>query len=101
MHASAAAHPRNRATRNACNLAMRRTVFLLASWDGRAGSADAGGMGRLPPPPSWRDQLLTAVDVEGRAGDRRVRHEMNRERGDVGRADDSPDRQRRAQFLAA
>src|SRR5262249_58810837 len=47
------------------------------------------------------DELLAAVDVEGRAGNRRVRHEVNGQCGDVGRADDASDRQRRAELLAA
>src|SRR5215831_6726999 len=47
------------------------------------------------------DELLTAVDVEGRTRDRRVRHEMDGQCGDVGRADDAPDRQRLAELLAA
>src|SRR5690348_1882815 len=34
-----------------------------------------------------RDELLPPVDVVGRAGDRSVDHEVNGERGDVGRAD--------------
>jgi hypothetical protein len=38
------------------------------------------------------DELLAAVDVEGRAGDRRVRHEVDGQCGDVGRADDASDR---------
>jgi len=46
------------------------------------------------------DELLPAVDIEGRAGDRRVRHEVDGQCGDVGRADDAPDRQRRAELLA-
>src|SRR5262249_46530965 len=45
---------------------------------------------------SLRDKLLAAVDVEGCAGDRCVGHEVHGERGDVGRADDAPNRQRRA-----
>ncbi len=47
------------------------------------------------------DELLAAVDVEGRAGDRRVRHEVDGQCGDVGRADDASDRQRRAELFAA
>src|SRR6266545_2022035 len=47
------------------------------------------------------DELLTAVDVEGRAGDRRVGHEVDGQRGDVGRTDDASDRQRRTKLLAA
>src|SRR5262245_47902372 len=47
------------------------------------------------------DQLLAAVDVVRGSGDRRVGHEVNGERGDVGRADDTPDRQRRTKLLAA
>ena len=35
------------------------------------------------------DKLLAAVDVEGRPGDRRVRHEVDGQCGDVGRADDA------------
>ena len=47
------------------------------------------------------DQLLAAVDVEGRPGQRGVGHEVDGERGDVGGADDAADRQRVAQLLAA
>ena len=44
------------------------------------------------------DELLAAVDVEVAPGERRVGHEVHGERGDVGRADDPADRQRRAQL---
>ena len=47
------------------------------------------------------DELLAAVDVEGRAGDRRIRHEVDGQSGDVSRADHASDRQRRAELLAA
>ena len=47
------------------------------------------------------DELLAAVDVEGRAGDRGVRHEVDGQCGDVGRADDAADRQRGTELLAA
>src|SRR5271165_7631314 len=47
------------------------------------------------------DELLAAVDVEGRAGDRAVRHEVHGQGGDVGRADDAADRQRGPELLAA
>lgn len=47
------------------------------------------------------DELLAAVDVEGRAGDRGVRHEVDRKGGDVGRADDTPDRQGRPELVAS
>ena len=46
------------------------------------------------------DQLLASVDVVGRAGERGVGHEVDGERGDVGRPDDAPDRERRAELLA-
>jgi hypothetical protein len=46
------------------------------------------------------DELLPPVDVVGRAGDRCVDHEVNRESGDVGRSDHSPYGERSAQFLA-
>ena len=52
-------------------------------------------------PRSSFDELLAAVDVEGRAGDRGVRHEVDGQRGDVGRADDAADRQRGTELLAA
>jgi len=45
------------------------------------------------------DELLAAVDVVRYSGDRCVRHEVDGERGDVDRADDAPDRQRRAELL--
>jgi hypothetical protein len=47
------------------------------------------------------DELLASVDVEGRAGDRGVRHEVQGQRGDVGGADDAPDRQRHAELLTS
>src|SRR4051812_39455087 len=46
------------------------------------------------------DELLAAVDVERRAGEGPVRHDVNRERCDIGWSDDPPDRQRRAQLGA-
>ena len=45
------------------------------------------------------DELLAAVDVVGRAGERRVGHDVHGERGDVGRSDDAPDRKRVAKLL--
>jgi hypothetical protein len=45
------------------------------------------------------DELLPAVDVEGRTGHRGVRHEVDGERGDVLRPDDAPDRQGRSKLL--
>jgi hypothetical protein len=45
--------------------------------------------------------LLAAVDVEGGAGDRGVRHEVDGQCGDVGGADDAADRQRGTELLAA
>ena len=45
-------------------------------------------------------ELLAAVDVVRCSGDRCVRHEVDGDRGDVGRADHAPDRQRRAELLA-
>ncbi len=45
------------------------------------------------PDSSCLDELLTAVDVEGGAGDGGVRHEMDGEGGDVGRGDDAAYRQ--------
>src|SRR5262245_15554914 len=46
-------------------------------------------------------ELLAAVDVVGAACERRVRHEVHGERGDVRRANDTPDRQRRPKLLSA
>ena len=46
------------------------------------------------------DQLLAAVDVVRCSGDCCVRHEVDGERGDIGRADHAPDRQRLAKLLA-
>ena len=45
-------------------------------------------------------ELLAAVDVVGRTGDRSVRHEVDRQCGDVGRADDPPDRKGLAELRA-
>ena len=47
------------------------------------------------------DELLSAVDVEGRAGDRRVRHEVDGQCGYVGRTDDPSDWQDGTELLAA
>ena len=47
------------------------------------------------------EDLLAAVDVVGRAAERRIGHDVHGERGDVGRTDDPPDRQRGAQLIAA
>src|SRR6478736_5810150 len=47
------------------------------------------------------DELLAAVDVIGRAREDRVGHDVYSERGDVGRADDASDRQRRAKLIAS
>jgi hypothetical protein len=43
------------------------------------------------------DDLRAAVDVVGGAGDSRVGHEVHGGRGDVGRPDHAPDRQRAAE----
>ena len=53
------------------------------------------------PDGSCLDELLTAVDVEGGAGDGGVRHEMDGERGDVGRGDDAAYRQVRPELHAS
>jgi hypothetical protein len=45
--------------------------------------------------------LLAAVDVVGRAGDRRVGHDVHGEGGDVVRPDHAPDGQCRAELVAA
>src|SRR5204863_455465 len=47
------------------------------------------------------DELLPTVDVVRRAGERRVDHDVDGERGDVGRPDHAPDGQRGAQLVAA
>lgn len=59
----------------------------------------AKGVSRLSTSPF--DELLATVDVEDGASDRRVRHQADGERGDVGRANDASDRQRRTQLRAA
>ena len=46
-------------------------------------------------------ELLAAADVDGRAGDRGVGHEVDGQGGYIGWADDTSDRQSRAQLLAA
>ncbi len=48
-----------------------------------------------------RNELLAAVDVVGRAGERRVGHDVDGERGDVGGTDDAADRERRPQLVPA
>jgi hypothetical protein len=45
--------------------------------------------------------LLAAVDVVGRAGERRLGHDVHGKRGDVGRSDHAPDRQRNTELVAA
>ena len=45
--------------------------------------------------------MLAAVDVVRRAGERGVGHDVHGERGDVGRTDRPPDRQRGAQLITA
>src|SRR5215468_8431971 len=51
-------------------------------------------------PRSSAGELLAAVDVEGRASHCGVRHEVDGQCGDVGRADDVADRQRGTELLA-
>ena len=46
------------------------------------------------------DELLTAVDVVGCSRERRVRHDVYRERSDVSRSDDAPDGKRGAKLIA-
>jgi Major Facilitator Superfamily len=48
-----------------------------------------------------RDELLAAVDVVRRAGERRVGHDVNSQRGHVGGADDAADRESRTQLVPA
>src|SRR5690349_8159333 len=52
-------------------------------------------------PRRLRDELLPAVDVVRRAGERRVGHDVQGERGDVGWFDHAADWQRRPQLLPA
>src|SRR5262249_50262882 len=52
-------------------------------------------------PASCRDELLSAVDVVGGSGERRVDHDVDGERSDIGRADDPADRERRPKLVAA
>src|SRR5262245_33559653 len=52
-------------------------------------------------PSSGLDELLAAVDVEGGACDRGIRHQVEGQRSDVGWVDDTADRQRRTELLAA
>jgi hypothetical protein len=47
------------------------------------------------------DQLLTAVDVVGRAREGRVNHDVYGERGNIGRSDDALDGKRGAKLIAA
>ena len=47
------------------------------------------------------EELLAAVDVVGRAGERGVGHEVHGECGDVGGSDDAADRERGAELVAA
>ncbi len=50
---------------------------------------------------SLLDELLPAVDVVSAACKGCVSHDVNGERGYVGRANDAPDRERSAELLAA
>ena len=70
----------------------------------RAAGGDVGAHRGSPLCRSGRcrlDELLAAVDVVGRAGERGVAHEVHGERGDVGGSDDTADRERGAQLPAA
>ena len=73
----------------------------------RAAGGDVGAHGdRLPCGDAnggrvSQDELLAAVDVVRRPGEGGVGHEVHGERGDVGRPDDAPDRQRGAELVAA
>jgi len=54
----------------------------------------------------WRDalggyKLLPAVDVVGRASERRVDHNVDGERGDIGWSDHAPDGKGRSELIAA
>jgi hypothetical protein len=46
------------------------------------------------------DELLSAIDVVGRAREGRVGHDVYSERGDVGWSDDAPDGKRGAKLIA-
>src|ERR1700691_3689171 len=46
-------------------------------------------------------ELLTAVDVERRAGERGVGHDVDGQRGNVGGGDDAPNGECRPQLIAA
>ena len=86
-------------------LGLPRTMSLLVDSASSDGIAPGDHPGRRPgargPRGSSLDELLATVDVEGRAGDRGVRHEVDREGGDVGRADNTPDRQGRPELVAS
>ena len=47
------------------------------------------------------EQVLAAVNVAGRARERRVRHYVHGERSDVRRPDGAPDRERRSELITA
>ena len=47
------------------------------------------------------DELLSAVDVVGRAREGLIDRDMNGKRGYVGRSDDAPDGKARAELIAA
>ena len=51
-------------------------------------------------PRSQLEELLAAVYVGGRAGERRVDHEVHGERSHVGGSDDAADGERGAELLA-
>jgi hypothetical protein len=54
-----------------------------------------------PSPQSGIGELLATIDIVGRAGDRGVGHQMDRQCCDIGRGDHAADRQRGAQVRAA
>jgi hypothetical protein len=87
--------------RIAKRVALRCRRISVSPWSlsnfrwGRGSDTDHHKMG------STFHELLTAVYVEGRPGDRCVGHEVDGQCGDVGRAYDASDRQRRTEVLAS
>src|SRR6476620_2089610 len=74
--------------------------------DALSAAAQSYGRSHSMTPPSRpsasdSDELLTAVDVKGPAGERGVGHDVDRECGDVSRPDDASDWQRRTELFAA
>ena len=96
--------PGQQVPRRDCRPGGRAGRFGQSGERGRTLGRGHDGLGSVvesTPEAGSEDELLTAVDVVRRAREGGVGHEVNGERGDVRRADDAPDREPRAQLVAA